>query len=210
MNAIYEKLQIKRKWGQYEAHHVNSTTPVRDKMIQWVGERKVTESELKQYLSSVQEERGKSPDMNWFTRNGRFFEQSTYRGQDVYVLSKYGKRVLEAIKCGNSEKSKKKLNETERIGLFKNVLSEGLIPKDISYYNEIDKKFPNEGPFTKKSDDLQGTLNIVFKWWPKNAFTDAYLDSSLKKAVTKTAEEYFEKYGEINGNVILQMITILG
>ena len=73
MTKIFEKVQIKRKWGQYEAQKVNSTTPVRDKMIQWVGERRVTESELKQYLSMIQEERGKSPDMNWFNRNSSFF-----------------------------------------------------------------------------------------------------------------------------------------
>lgn len=117
MDIICEKVQIKRKWGQYEAHNVNSSTPVRDKMIQWIGERRVTESELKQYLSSIQEERGKKPDMSWFNKNGRFFEQTSHRGQDVFILSKYGKRVLEAIKCVKAEKDKKQLNE--HWGLFK-------------------------------------------------------------------------------------------
>lgn len=216
MKNIYEKVQIKRKWGQYEAHHVNSTTPVRDKMIQWVGERRVTEEELKQYLSSIQEERGKSPDMSWFTRNDRFFEQTSHRGQDVYTLSKYGKRVLEAIKRGKAEKDKKQLNENwgaiqmKNFKTFNQFINESIVPKDVSYYYDMNQKFPNEGPFTEETDELKKELEKAFKWWPKNAFTDAYLDSHLKKEVTKIATEYIEKYKKINGNIILQMISILG
>lgn len=120
MENISERVQIKRKWGQYEASLVNSTTPIRDKMIQWVGERRITEEELKQYLSSIQEERGKTPDNSWFTKNSRFFEQANHRGQDVYVLSKYGKRVLEAIKRGETEKVKRQLNENMSADQMKN------------------------------------------------------------------------------------------
>lgn len=93
---------------------------------------------------------------------------------------------------------------------FEQFLNESLVPKEVSYYYEMNKKFPNEGPFTEESDDLKSELESVFKWWPKNAFTDAYLDSSLKKEVTKLATEYIKKYQKINGNVILQMISILG
>lgn len=93
---------------------------------------------------------------------------------------------------------------------FEEFLNEGLIPKDVSYYYEINKKYPNEGPFTEESDNLNKELEKVFKWWPKNGFTDAYLDSALKKEVTKLATKYIERYKKINGNVILQMISILG
>ena len=93
---------------------------------------------------------------------------------------------------------------------FEQFLNESLVPKEISYYYEMNQKYPNEGPFIEETDDLKKELENVFKWWPKNAFTDAYLDSSLKKEVTKLATEYIKKYNKINGNVILQMISILG
>jgi hypothetical protein len=88
--------------------------------------------------------------------------------------------------------------------------NEGLTPKNVSYYHEMNQKFPNEGPFTEESNDLKKELENIFKWWPKNAYTDAYLDSSLKKEVTKVANDYIEKYKTINGNVIIQMIMMLG
>lgn len=170
METVFEKVQIKRKWGQYEAHHVNSSTPVRDRMIQWVGERRVTEEELKQYLTTIQEERGKNADMNWFTRNGRFFEQTTHRGQDVYTLSKYGKRVLEAIKCQKGEKDKKQINENwgtiqmKNLKTFKQFLNESSKINDFSVGDkiEVSAKEPIKELVGKKGTIIAIKKNSVY------------------------------------------------
>ena len=94
---------------------------------------------------------------------------------------------------------------------FDEFVNESLISKkDISYYYDVNKEHPNEGPFTEETSDVKNELAKVFKWWPKNATTDAYLDSSLKKEVTELATDYIKKYKTITGNVIIQMIMMLG
>lgn len=103
--------QIKRKWGQYSAIKVNEKTPIRNHVIDFVGNRFVTEDELLQFLNQLTEDRGK--DFNaklWFERNSKYFESFTNRGQNVMVLSKYGKRIFDGII--NPSKNKQ-LNESE-------------------------------------------------------------------------------------------------
>jgi len=115
--------QIKRKYGDYSAIRVNEKTPVRNKVIEFVGKRFVTEEELITFLTQLTEERGK--DLNkkqWFDRNEKYFESFTNRGQKVMTLSKYGKRILDGI----VNPSKNKQMVTESIGLFKSELFESL------------------------------------------------------------------------------------
>jgi hypothetical protein len=108
--------QIKRKYGEYGAIKVNENAPIRNEILRFVNKRFVTEEEMKQFLTKMSENRGKDLDARqWFSRNGRYFEKFENRGQEVWTLSKYGKRVLEFIK--KSDSSQGKLNES--IGLFK-------------------------------------------------------------------------------------------
>ncbi len=114
--------QIKRKYGEYGAIKVNENAPIRNEILRFVNKRFVTEEEMKQFLTKMSENRGKDVDARqWFSRNGRYFEKFENRGQEVWTLSKYGKRVLEFIK--KSDSSQGKLNESEEnstsIGLFK-------------------------------------------------------------------------------------------
>jgi hypothetical protein len=111
------RTQIKRQYGQYSKIKVNEKAPVRNRVIGFVGKRFVTEEEMKNFLSKMNEETGKSfDDKKWFGRNQRYFESFENRGQKVITLSKYGKRVLEMI-----GKTTQKQSINESIGLFKNI-----------------------------------------------------------------------------------------
>jgi hypothetical protein len=110
--------QIKRKYAEYNSIRVNETAPIRNEIIRFVGKRFVTEEEMKSFLTKLSEDRGKDFDgRQWFARNGRYFEKFENRGQEVWTLSKFGKRVLEFLR--RSEQSKNIINES--IGLFKNI-----------------------------------------------------------------------------------------
>jgi hypothetical protein len=107
--------QIKRKYGEYGAIRVNETAPIRNEILRFIDRRFVTEEEMKNFLTKLSEDRGKDLDARqWFSRNGRYFEKFENRGQEVWTLSKYGKRILEFLR---KETDSNKLNES--IGLFK-------------------------------------------------------------------------------------------
>jgi len=111
------RTQIKRQYGQYSKIKVNEKAPIRNKVIGFVGKRFVTEEEMKNFLSKMNEDSGKTfDDKKWFGRNQRYFESFENRGQKVITLSKYGKRVLEMI-----AKVTQKQSINESIGLFKNI-----------------------------------------------------------------------------------------
>lgn len=112
---ILERIQIKRKYKEYSSYQVNKGAPIRNRIVEFVGKRFVTEDELKNFLIRLEEEKGGAIDQRkWFTRNQRYFESFQNRGQKVWTLSKFGKRVLEFIvKAGHQ----KQINES--IGLFK-------------------------------------------------------------------------------------------
>lgn len=130
------RTQVKRKYGEHSSIRVNEKTPVRNKVIEFVGKRFVTEEEMKNFLTKLSESRGKELNQKqWFDRNQRFFESFENRGQKVWTLSKYGKRVLEMI-SGAAQKQM----VTESIGLFKSSIFESF---DSSEIDEID--FEDEG-----------------------------------------------------------------
>ena len=111
---LNERVQIKRKYGQYEHVKINNVAPIRNNIVEFVGTRFVTESELKNFLLKLEEDKGSSINPNWFKNNQKYFENFKNRGQNVWTLSKYGKRVFEFIV---KNKDSQKINE--------NVLNEG-------------------------------------------------------------------------------------
>jgi hypothetical protein len=112
--------QIKRKYGEYSSIKVNETAPIRNEILRFVDKRFVTEEEMKNFLTKLSEDRGRDLDgRQWFTRNSKYFEKFENRGQQVWTLSKYGKRVLEFLKRKNSTGT---VNES--VGLFKTYLNE--------------------------------------------------------------------------------------
>ena len=159
------RAQIKRKYGEYSNIRVNEKAPVRNKVVQFVGKRFVTEEEMKNFLNQMNEERGKQLDANkWFGRNQRYFESFENRGQKVVTLSKYGKRVLEMIR--NSEQ-KAGLNESTNIGLFKSEIFESIKPEVVYEFEFTEdeiaeaEKALNEGTLAKKGSSLGVYLSDI-------------------------------------------------
>jgi hypothetical protein len=136
--------QIKRKYGDYSNIRVNEKAPIRNKIVNFIGKRFVTEEELKSELTKLTEETGKAFDeRQWFKRNQRYFESFENRGQKVWTLSKYGKRVLEFI----NKPKENPVMENRSIGLFKNELFESII---------------NEGALAKKgSNELDRDMQVM-------------------------------------------------
>lgn len=119
------RTQIKRKYGDYTPIKVNEKAPIRNRVIEFVGKRFVTEEEMKNFLTQLSEDKGNQIDQRlWFKRNMKFFESFENRGQKVWTLSKYGKRVLEMIKGI----SRKQLNESSMKNLptFNQYVNESL------------------------------------------------------------------------------------
>jgi hypothetical protein len=114
--AIEERVQIKRKYGEYSSYQINKGASIRNPIVEFVGTRFVTEKELSNFLLKLEEDRGNTIDQKrWFSRNQKYFESFQNRGQQVWTLSKFGKRVFEFV---IKERDKKQLNESS-VGLFK-------------------------------------------------------------------------------------------
>jgi hypothetical protein len=105
--------QIKRKYGEYSSIRVNEKAPVRNEIVRFVGKRFVTNEEMTNFLNKLSEDRGKEVNSaQWFKRNQKYFEKFENRGQSVWTLSKYGKRVYEFIIKADSKGA---VNESEDI-----------------------------------------------------------------------------------------------
>jgi len=122
IEELEERVQIKRKYGQYGSMAANSSAPVRDRIVEFVGKKFCNEEELQNFLLKLEEDRGTSFNQKqWFDRNQKYFQSFKNEGQQVWTLSKFGKRVLEHIL---KNKTKPMVNES-KIGLFKfNTINE--------------------------------------------------------------------------------------
>jgi hypothetical protein len=155
--------QIKRKYADYGSIRVNEKAPVRNKVIEFVGKRFVTETEMNNFLTKLVEERGK--DINskkWFTRNEKFFESFENRGQKVWTLSKYGQRVLEMIK-----EAAKKSNLNESIGLFKSEIFESVKIQEEINEGALAKKYYSEDPLILGDMDFDSEYDPLHKEFEK-------------------------------------------
>ena len=180
MRRINEgRSQIKRKYGEHTNIRINEKAPIRNKIINFVGKRFITEDELKAELTKLTEETGKTFDeRQWFKRNQRYFESFENRGQKVWTLSKYGKRVHEFI-----NKPKKNIIMENKIGLFKTELFES-----FRFENELNSAL-NEGTLAKKgANELDRDMQVMID--------DA--DADFKKQII----EICDKLGDDPANVI--------
>jgi hypothetical protein len=196
--------QIKRKYGEHGAIRVNSEAPVRNSILEFVGKRFVTRTELDSHLTQLSEDRGKAFNhTTWFKNNERYFESFNNRGQEVWTLSKYGKRVLENIIKSKQEKTMIK----ESIGLFK-FINESI---DVKYWADYNDDTSGQGKkeFAEKSNKFnKDFFNKAMNSWNSEAdgsntlraFSPAY------SKIYKMAEEFFKKAGYISTNIIHAMI----
>jgi hypothetical protein len=160
------KTQIKRKYGEHGAINVYERGPIRNRIIEFVKNKFVTEVELKDFVKSLIEERGVEFNSNqWFARNKKYFESFENRGQQVWTLSKYGKRVYEYIVKKGSQKQ---INESVGLFKFESDINEGVrrnadqvnqdaerrIKDQIAKYSELMKTNPEKANIYKAQIDL--------------------------------------------------------
>jgi hypothetical protein len=205
--------QIKRKYRESNSIRVNEATPIRNDIVRFVGKRFVTEEELKMFLSTLSENRGKNINARqWFAKNERYFESFQNRGQQVWTLSKYGKRVHEFINRRDS--STNKINES--IGLFKSSMFESVNEAgDIAYWKQYEKghehheeKWATEVAKTPK--ELEDLFAKIVNYWDtegENEYPMAPLGQRREYVdILDLAKDYLKRFRSINGRVIDAMI----
>ena len=203
-NEVNERVQIKRKYGEYSAHNVNVEAPIRNRVVEFVGKRFVTNEELKNFLTKLEEDRGNAIDQRkWFGRNMRYFESTENRGQQVWSLSKFGKRVLEQIIKAKSQKQSNTMNES--IGLFKfDSINESVDVKYWTGYHEKSSKI-------NRPSDIQVQQEVeasVEKWNDNNENgKENEVTSAGEKKVLKIAKEFAKAAGWISSDVIDAIIA---
>lgn len=227
VKEVYERVQIKRKYGEYSANKVNSVAPIRNRVVEFVGKRFVTNEELKNFLTRLEEDRGNAIDQRkWFGRNSKYFESFQNRGQQVWSLSKYGKRILEQIVKSNNQKQNKGMIK-ESIGLFKfNSINESLVTEGshgmatkllqslvkgetskvegIKLSKDLAQHFIDwirTSPFGKKNTNLPLYMLIKASYnWGIDRGLDSKLKpelDALKKTINESVNEGFDaKYWE--------------
>jgi hypothetical protein len=181
-NINEARTQIKRKYAAHGSIRVNEKAPIRNKVIQFVGKRFVTEEEMKSFLTQLTEDRGKEFDQRkWFGRNEKYFEAFENRGQKVWTLSKFGKRVLENV----IKKSEQKQTINESVGLFKNIrLNESRINEAFA---TLDMGSTFEGTLSsyEEGEDEDTDIKVM-----KKGFEDiAKLLKGNLKTISSTMEE---------------------
>jgi hypothetical protein len=190
IEELEERVQIKRKYGQHDSMAVNSSAPIRDRIVEFVGKKFCNEEELQNFLLKLEEDRGTSFNQKqWFDRNQKYFQSFKNEGQKVWTLSKFGKRILEHILKNKSQK-KPMVNES-KIGLFKfNTINKDVISESrIVYPEEQIKK------------ECISRLSDFFRV-PANALTKFKFDGNdnikeLTKALTSTSEEGTAQYYKV-------------
>lgn len=96
---LNERHQIKRKYAQYGAKHINKGGAIRDKIILFVGEAgSVSYDELNQFLTKLEAERGKVINLFAWIRQNSNSSYFIVSAQNIWKLSKYGQRVYDYLK----------------------------------------------------------------------------------------------------------------
>lgn len=180
-NVNEGRSQIKRQYGQYSKIRVNEKAPIRNKVLNFVGKRFVTEEEMLNQLSTITEEIGKEFDQRkWFKNNQKYFESFENRGQKVLTLSKYGKRVHEFI----NKPKEKTVNESAQIGLFKKSLFESFVNEAFATL-EMGEPLENTISSYEEGDDEDLDIKVMTKGYTAVA---KLLKGNLKN-VSSTMEE---------------------
>ena len=118
------RIQIKRKYGERGTIKTITKAPLRNSILNQIGERVVTEDEIKNILLKVEEDSGKPYNKTkWFRNNLRYFDRIRTSEGWSYKLSKYGKRVYNSIQ----EREKQIITEMRKLPKFNNFVMENEI-----------------------------------------------------------------------------------
>lgn len=128
------RINIKRKYGQRGSIKTIQKAPLRNSILNKIGNKVVTEEDMKNLLSKVEEDLGKPYNQTkWFRNNKRYFDKIKTSEGWSYKLSKYGKKVYDSIQNGN----KKMITEMKKIPTFSNFLIESEITSIFEGRSEV-------------------------------------------------------------------------
>lgn len=128
-DELSERVVLKRRYGKSPEVSMNSHGPLRNDVLEFVGNRFVTDGELNSFFNQLEEARGKKLNYRkWFNENQKFFESYTLKGTKVWSLSKVGKRAFEHIV---ELRSSNTINEKVVLEYSDFILSEDLTPSMI-------------------------------------------------------------------------------
>ena len=180
--------------NNWEIDFLNYLAADLNSILEFVGKRFVTKSELDSHLTQLSEDRGKAIDQTkWFSRNMRYFESFTNRGAEVWTLSKYGKRVLENITKAKQEKQENIMIK-ESIGLFKfNSVNESIDTKYWADYNK-DTSGQSDPSFATKIKVFDIAFEEAVETWNTEADgKENQIDNKQADKIEKIAKEFFRK-----------------
>lgn len=172
---------VKRKYAEYPERLVQVITPVRNKVLSFVDERKVvSRTELETFLKQLNEETGRNTTMRWVRNNKNLFRKTNENGVIYYRLSKLGQTVLSKtminddvnyyyqIKEGKLVTLKRKYTEKfpeKRIALVTPVRQ-----KVLTFVEERKKVSIDElAEFLKMFNEETGR-NTTMRWFKNNAY----------------------------------------
>jgi hypothetical protein len=93
------RVVVKRKYtDKHPESSVSDKAPIRERILSFVKEKKkVTHTQLMEFINSVNEETGGNTSRKWVNKNTRYFNVAEKNNTKYYSLSKMGERVHEAI-----------------------------------------------------------------------------------------------------------------
>jgi len=164
---------VKRRYtDNHPEQKVAAITPVREKVLAFVGERgRVSKSEFVEFLRGFNEEAGRNTTFAWVRKNKHLFDtvRESGSGELQFRLSKFGKRVLEKTKINESVDTEQMLNEDYTDSLIKltaKKLGADLTPYDLKQVKigmavelKHGTKFGDVSNITK--DDPELTMKLV-------------------------------------------------
>jgi hypothetical protein len=128
-DELSERVVVKRRYGASPEVAISSHGPLRNDVLEFVGNKFVTETELQAFFNKLDEERGKKLNYKkWFNENQKFFESYTLKGTKVWSLSKIGKRAFEHV---IDRRSSNTVNERMVLSYDEFILNEELdVPEE--------------------------------------------------------------------------------
>lgn len=197
------KRTIKRSYrgGEYPAIRVYDSGKVRNRIIDFVGTKVVTDEDLQAYIDNiVQEEEGakKSNYRKWFKRNGKYFKTTVKEGKKTWCLSKLGKRVYE-LTCKKEEKGM--INEDKCLSFDDflvmedyvkeaRILGRGMSDAALAADTEqSDQEYIASKQYSKNVRNAllklgaPESLNVISRWTTVNLYVDSQEEAAILEKI---------------------------
>jgi hypothetical protein len=173
-------IQITRKHGEKPGRSVQMITPVRNKILSFVGEnKKVKRDTLIEFVKQFNEETGRNTTMSWFKVNSNLFKITNENGVINYELSKIGERILSKTKINENENYFYKVFEGKLITLKRKytdthpekriALVTPVRQKVLAFVSEKEKVSRQELKEYLKQFNEDNGRNTTIRWFKRNA-----------------------------------------